>query len=153
MPKHAREWIEELGLEPHPEGGWFRRVYESERLNANGRPVLTSIYYLLESDDFSALHRLDADEQWHFYAGSPLTIHEITSDGSYRATTLSDEGSFQYTVPVGHLFGATVENGYALVGCSVAPGFSFDAFELPARDALLKDYPQHSDLIRRLTRS
>ncbi len=149
----AEKWIKKLGLERHPEGGWFRRIYTSETRNESGRPVLTSIYYLLEQGDFSALHRLKQDEQWHFYAGSPITIHEIDAErGAGKTTTLSAEGPFQYTVKAGCFFGATVSEGFALVGCSVAPGFDFADFELPSRAELLRRFPQHEALILKLTR-
>jgi predicted cupin superfamily sugar epimerase len=149
--KTAREWIEQLQLARHPEGGWYARVYESGLKTEGGRPIMTSIYYLLEAGDFSALHRLKQDEQWHFYHGSLITIHEIDPDGTYTTATLGED-RFQHTVGAGHLFGATVEKGYALVGCTVAPGFDFADFELPPRAELLNDYPQHAGLIVHLTR-
>lgn len=149
--KPAKEWIGELGLEPHPEGGWFRRVYESALKLEGGRPAMTSIYYLLEGGDFSALHRLKSDEQWHFYAGSPITIHELEPDGSIRETTLG-EGVFQYTVAAGNLFGATVDGDYALAGCSVVPGFDFAEFEMPPQAVLLEQFPNQYDFIVRLSR-
>jgi predicted cupin superfamily sugar epimerase len=145
------DWIEELRLAPHPEGGWFRRVYESGIRLQDGRPAMTSIYYLLQDDDFSALHRLKSDEQWHFYQGSSITIHEIDAAGAYGAITLGP-ACFQHTVKSGILFGATVEVGFALVGCTVAPGFDYADFELPSRARLLEDFPQHRDLILRLSR-
>ncbi len=149
--KTVPEWIEELQLARHPEGGWFRRVYESELTVDGTRPAMTSIYYLLEGEDFSALHRLKQDEQWHFYQGSPITIHEIDPSGIYVGTTLG-AGGFQHTVRAENLFGATVEEGYALVGCTVAPGFNFADFELPSRAELLSGYPRHAEVIIRLTR-
>ena len=145
------DWIEELRLAPHPEGGWFRRVHESEIRLQDGRLAMTSIYYLLEAGDFSALHRLSSDEQWHFYAGSPITIHELGPDGSTHATRLGD-GAFQHTVKAGTLFGATVENGYALVGCTVAPGFDFAGFEMPTQYELLAEHPNQYEFIVRLSR-
>lgn len=150
--KTAQDWIRELDLQRHPEGGWFRRVHTSELKTARGRPVMTSIHYLLEGPDFSALHRLQSDEQWHFYAGDPLTLHIIHPDGSTSESTLGPDGPFQATVRAGHLFGATVDGDYALLGCTVAPGFDFDEFELPSRAGLLAAYPEHRRLIERLTR-
>jgi predicted cupin superfamily sugar epimerase len=149
--KSSNHWKSELELEPHPEGGWYRRVFESEKQDADGRSLLTSIYYLLEAPDFSALHRLKSDEQWHFYAGSPITIHEIDPDGHYQETILG-AGAFQHTVRAGNLFGATVGKGYALVGCSVVPGFDFSEFEMPSRFQLLETFPDQYELIIRLTR-
>ncbi len=148
----ASQWIEALGLQPHPEGGWFRRVYASALRLDGGRPAATSILYLLESPSFSALHRLDADEQWHFYRGSPLTIHEIDAQGRYTRTTLSSDGPFQHTVPAGVVFGATVAEGCALAGCTVVPGFDYAGFEMPTREELLRTYPHLGDLMRDLAR-
>lgn len=149
--KSSKHWKKELGLEPHPEGGWYKRVFESGIKLGNGRPAMTSIYYLLEASDFSALHRLQSDEQWHFYAGSPITLHELKSDGQILETVLGAE-CFQYTVEAGNLFGATVENGYALVGCTVVPGFKFSEFEMPPREQLLAEFPNQYDFIVRLSR-
>jgi len=153
MPcKTAQDWITELGLEPHPEGGWFRQVYASELTVDGARPAMTSIYYLLEGGDFSALHRLKQDEQWNFYAGDPITVHIIHADGSASDFTLGPEGPFQAVVKASNLFGATIAGDYALVGCSVAPGFDYADFELPSRIELLETYPQHDALILTLTR-
>lgn len=149
--KTAAEWIEELELERHPEGGWFRRVHESELKTDTNRPCMTSIYYLLEGDDFSALHRLQSEEQWHFYTGSPLTVHEISPDGKYAATTLK-RGSFQYSVKPNNWFGATVDGPFALVGCTVVPGFDYAEFELADAATLRNQYPLRKELIDRLTR-
>ena len=157
--KTARQWIEELQLERHPEGGWFRECYASDILvTADGfpapRPAMTVIYYLLESGDFSALHRLRQDEMWHFYDGSPLTVHTIDPAGNYSPVTLGEHGLRQFTVKGGILFGASVDvpDSCALVACTVSPGFDYDDLEMPARDELLAEFPMHRDLILRLTR-
>ncbi len=149
--KTSNHWKKELGLEPHPEGGWYRRVFESEIKLETGRSAMTSIYYLLEAPDFSALHRLKSDEQWHFYCGDPITIHELDPDGNVTATVLG-RGSFQHTVKGGNWFGASVDEGYALVGCTVAPGFDFLDFELPSRAQLLAAFPNQYEFIVRLSR-
>jgi predicted cupin superfamily sugar epimerase len=151
----AEYWIERLGLKPHPEGGYYAETYRAAQTLPNGRPVATQIYFLLEHGNFSALHRLGSDEIWHFYLGDPLTVHLIEPAGSYRSLRLGPDHSFQGVVPAGCWFGATVENpgGYALVGCTVAPGFDFADFELAEREALSRLYPQHRALIERLTRS
>ncbi|MCF7847671.1 MAG: cupin domain-containing protein [Kiritimatiellales bacterium] len=157
--KTAQEWIEELKLERHPEGGWFRLCYASDILVTpegfpSPRPLMTVIYYLLESGDFSALHRLRQDEMWHFYAGSPLTVHTLDSDGTYFPATLGENGLFQFTVKGGTVFGATVDapDSCALVACTVSPGFDYDDFELPSREELLAAFPAQRGLIVRLTR-
>lgn len=167
--KSAEQWIDCLGLVPLPEeGGWYNEVYRSdeqipdsalpERFSGD-RCFATSIYYLLKSDEFSAFHRIQQEEIWHFYEGSPLTVHEIDLDGNYTAHTLGrdfDAGErFQLTIPRGHWFASsvTVPDSYALVACSVSPGFEFADFEAPARQILLDAYPQHEHIIRPLTRA
>jgi predicted cupin superfamily sugar epimerase len=156
----SHEWIEKLGLERHREGGWFREVYRSSETIPNSalpdrfdgdRTFSTAIYFLLESDDYSALHRIRQDEIWHFYAGSPLTVHCIDSDGAYSKVHVGE--SPMAVIPAGWLFGATVDvpGGFALLGCTVAPGFEFADFEMPARGDLIAAYPEHTAIIERLT--
>jgi uncharacterized protein len=146
----TRFWIETLQLAKHPEGGYYRETYRSER-QTEGRAYSTAIYFLLPANEFSALHRLKSNEVWHFYAGNELTIHLIDSEGTY-ATKRIGVDSFQAVVPAGYWFGATVEQGYALVGCTVSPGFEFCDFELASRAALLRQFPRHRNIIERLTR-
>lgn len=178
--KDARHWIEKLRLEPHPEGGYFRETYRSElhviRAEPGQPPGLlgtraasTGIYFLLEDKNFSAFHRLRSDEMWHFYAGSALVVHVIDPAGSYSSILLGNDPDagqvFQAVVLAGCWFGAQVvedphfwqkqpEVGhpYSLVGCTVAPGFEFEDFELARREELEGKYPQHSEIIRKLTR-
>ena len=92
---------------------------------------------------------------WHFYAGSPLTVHRLCSDGAYRSFVLGQDvergENLQNWVPSGDWFGATVATGYALVGCTVAPGFEFQDFRMGVRAELLEMYPQQEAIIRRLT--
>ena len=162
----AQELIERLDLVRHPEGGWFRRTYRSsetvsalalpERFNGS-RPFSTAIYYLLESGDISALHRIKSDEVWHFYAGSALRIHCLFPDGRYQELRLGADPTareqFQVVVPAGCWFGAELaEEGFALVGCTVAPGFDFSDFEMAEAGPLCDRYPQYAELIMRMTR-
>ena len=159
--------ITALNLQPHPEGGWYRETYRAtESLSPTALPDrfdgqrshATAIYFLLNSESFSVLHRIKSDEQWHFYSGSSLTVHIIHPDGRYApiklGQNLSQGETFQAVVPYGCWFGATVDtpDSYALVGCSVAPGFDFADFEMADRDSLSKEFPQHTELIARLTR-
>ncbi|ATX81090.1 hypothetical protein Ga0123462_0212 [Mariprofundus ferrinatatus] len=159
--------IHQLALKPHPEGGWYREIYRSaESVPPAGLPprfggaraFATSIYFLLEGSDFSAFHRIRQDELWHFYDGDGLTIHVIDKSGGYSRKKLGrnpDQGeAFHHVVAAGDWFGATVSSGgFALVGCTVVPGFDFDDFEMAERHTLLQLYPQHRDIIARLTRS
>ena len=158
----AADLVQRLGLQPHPEGGWFRETYRaSETLTAlprrfdGARSVSTAIYFLLEVGQCSHLHRIRSDEVWHFYAGDPLIVVEIDPEGGLRTTRLGGgEGAvYQHVVPAGAWFGATLAEGgrFTLVGCTVAPGFDFADFELADRAALLAEYPAHQDWIRRLT--
>jgi len=165
MPK-AEHWIEQLQLQPHPEGGWFREVYRAETTipkaglseHFNGeRAHSTSIYFLLAGDEFSALHRINQDELWHFYDGDALTIHVIDKQGQYIEKRLGRDlakgESFQHVVEAGDWFGASVPSGgHALVGCTVAPGFDFADFEMAVRHELLATHPRHKEKILRLTR-
>lgn len=153
--------INNLSLLRHPEGGWYREVYRSdehilqhalpERFSGN-RCFATSIYFLLESGEFSAFHKIHSDETWHFYKGSPLSIHMLDKSGNYSHITLGDGLHFQYTVPAGYWFAAEVQqdNSFALVGCSVSPGFDFADFELAQKSQLLQAFPKHESLITRL---
>jgi predicted cupin superfamily sugar epimerase len=158
----ANYWIDRLRLQRHPEGGYFRETYRaSDTIPAAGLPprfvgeraFSTLIYFLLPGMEYSALHRIRSDEVWHFYSGSSLTIHVIDADGGYAPLQFGSD-SFQAVVPAGCWFGATVDDpdSYALVGCTMAPGFDFADFELGRRDHLIALYPRHRALIERLTK-
>jgi uncharacterized protein len=165
---NAQYWIDELKLEPHPEGGFYRQTYRAPLVIEQSalppvfqgpRSASTAIYFLLAGEDFSALHRLAADEVWHFYAGSALLVHSIDTHGQHKVIKLGHDPDraeqFQHVVPAGHWFGCCLElpNTYALVGCTVAPGFDFVDFEMANRAALITQYPQHRNLISNLTRT
>jgi len=165
--KRMDDLVRHLGLQPHPEGGWYRETWRATEIIASeslpsrfpaARCHGTAIYYLLGPGDFSALHRIRSDELWHFYAGSTLRIHVIEPNGDCRTERLGSDlaqgDRYQVMVPHGCWFGADVEaeNGFSLVGCTVSPGFDFADFELGERRALLRQYPQHKALINALTR-
>jgi uncharacterized protein len=167
MPKSAQYWIDKLNLIAHPEGGYYRETYRSElSIPREGLPpqfpgprlVSTAIYFLLDGENFSAFHRLRSDELWHFYAGSPITVHVIEPDGGYSEIQLGgdpDAGDLlQAAVKAGHWFASRVRDpkAFALAGCTVAPGFDFADFELGKREDLVRLYPQHRNLIESLTR-
>ncbi|HSU30927.1 MAG TPA: cupin domain-containing protein [Bryobacteraceae bacterium] len=164
----AQYWIAHLGLKPHPEGGFFRETYRSEVVipesallptSRGSRSASTAIYFLLAGGDFSALHRLAGDEVWHFYAGATLLVHSIDSNGNHSVIRLGQNAEaneqLQCVVPGRYWFGACLEwpDAYALVGCTVTPGFDFSDFEMARRADLLAQYPQHSDVIYKLTRA
>jgi uncharacterized protein len=159
----AAHWIEALQLSPHPEGGYYRVTYTSQLKIAQGalpagfhgdRVASTAIYFLLAGKDFSAFHRIASDEMWHFYAGSALQIFVIDAAGDLSELRLGGAGSFQAWVPGDCWFASRVADGtgFALVGCTVAPGFDFADFELAKREDLVGVYPQHRALIEQLTR-
>lgn len=165
--RDAKYWIEKLRLEPHPEGGYFRQTYKSDLMIARealpgfsgARPASTAIYFLLEGENFSAFHRLRSDEAWHFYCGSPLVVHVINAGGHYSSILLGSNPEakqlFQAVVNAGCWFASEVQDhkSWALVGCTVAPGFEFEDFELARREELVRQFPQHRKLIERLTRT
>ena len=153
----ALHLIRRLGLEPHPEGGFYRETYRSEERVQRGVPSVeraaaTAIYYLLADDAYSAWHRIQSDELWHFH------VHVLEDDGTVRTHRLGhaaeDEMAvYQAVVPAGRWFAAervAGAHGYALVGCTVAPGFEFSEFELAEGHVLLKSHAAHDSLIRKL---
>ncbi|MEM6261595.1 MAG: cupin domain-containing protein [Bacteroidota bacterium] len=160
-------WVEALELLPHPEGGFYKETYRSTESHAQGhlpdrfsgdRSYGTGIYFLLTAGNFSAFHRIQSDELWHFYAGDPLSIHVIHPTGEYVHLKLGQQPDlgmpFQQMVPARSWFASEVMEGgaYSLVGCTVAPGFDFADFELAEADKLSKAFTAHEALIRRLTR-
>ena len=161
----AQYWIHHLGLSPHPEGGYYRVTYKSDLTIVRSalpssyqgdRSASTAIYFLLDEGNFSAFHRIASDEVWHFYAGSSLVVYVIDPEGNYSELHLgSDEGEeFQAVVKAGCWFASRVRDavGFALVGCTVAPGFDFADFELGVRSELIRAFPAHRKLIEELTR-
>lgn len=149
-------WIDHLDLMPHPEGGYYAETYRA-KANDGVRAASTGIYFLLAGGDVSHFHSIDADEMWHFYAGHPLRVHMIDAAGVYTHFDLGNDPAagqvFQAVVPAAVWFGASllVKSTYALVGCTVAPGFEFEHFQLATRAGLLADYPDHADIISELT--
>ncbi|HEY3308267.1 MAG TPA: cupin domain-containing protein [Desulfuromonadaceae bacterium] len=166
--RNSAYWISKLDLARHPEGGFFKESYRSaeviplcglpERFDEE-RSFSTAIYFLLNGDDISALHRIKSDELWHFYDGVSLALQIIDLQGSHYSILLGrdlEKGEqLQAVVPAGCWFGAELADSddYALVGCSVAPGFDFNDFELATNTELVALFPQHEALIGRLTRS
>lgn len=167
----VEEIVRALGLGPHPEGGFYRETYRAplvlphaaiEATHGGARAASTAIHFLVPRGSFSALHRIASDEVWHFYAGAPLEIVEISASGVLRTTRLGNaltEGEIpQHVVPAGAWFGSRLAHGseargdHALVGCTVAPGFDFADFELAVRSELTARFPAHAALIASLTR-
>ncbi len=155
----AERLIAALRLTPHPEGGWYRETYRSpDRVTTSlgtVRSATTSIYFLLTSNAFSAFHRLASDETWHFYRGDPVTIEVIAPSGTHQRHVIGVGDALQTTVAANAYFASHVDapDGFALVGCDVAPGFDFADFHLTTRSMLTAAYPQFAPLIARYTRS
>jgi predicted cupin superfamily sugar epimerase len=129
----AEQAIALLGLEPHPEGGFFRETFRDSAPPC-GRPASTAIYYLLRTGDVSRWHRIDAVEVWHWYAGAPLQLR-ISEDGrrlvgARLGSALAAGERPQAVVPKGAWQSAASLGAWTLVGCTVAPGFEFGGFEL-----------------------
>jgi predicted cupin superfamily sugar epimerase len=164
--KSAAYWKEKLQLESHVEGGSFREIYRAGLILQRGtltpehndsRSASTAIYFLLERGDFSAFHRIASDELWHFYYGDTLTIYEIDQNGILTRHLLGNDvehGAMPVVcIKAGSWFGSLVGEGtYTLCGCTVAPGFDFNDFELAERAVLTASYPQHKVVIDKLTR-
>ena len=162
----VQEIIKHLGLKPHPEGGFYKETYRSdEMIPANVIPpryhsdkyLCTAIYYLLTEDSFSAMHRLQADELFHFYMGDPVMILCLYPDGHGETIILGHDivsgHCPQCLIPHDVWLGARIIEGgrFALMGTTVAPGFNFEDLEMGKRRALIEMYPGHADLIECLT--
>ena len=152
-----QQLIDALGLLPHPEGGFYKETYRSElTLEGQERNLLTSIYFLLTSENVSRFHRIKSDELWYFHAGSPLIVHTLSERGHmqhYLGLDLSKGQQPFLWIPKDTIFGSTVleKESFSLVSCAVAPGFDFRDFELFERPELLAAYPDHSEIVERLT--
>jgi predicted cupin superfamily sugar epimerase len=147
---NAAQVIALLGLEPLPlEGGHWARTWNDA--------YSTSIYFLLQPDDFSALHRLEAAEMWHYYAGSPARLLQLGPGGASTSTTLATDlaggGRPFAAVPAGTWMGAETEGSWTLLGTTMAPAYRQEMFTLGDREALTAAYPERADEIARLTRT
>ena len=143
------EVAELLGLAPLPsEGAMWARTWRDE----NG----TAIYYLMQPDDFSALHRLDGPELWHHYAGHPVEMLLLDPDGGVRRPLLGDDlaaGERPFVaVPGGVWMGAGTTGDWSLVGATMAPPYREEGFELGSFAELVALYPDAADHIARYAR-
>ena len=156
--------IDTLGLEPHPERGYYRETYRSSSDVQSGRhggsrAASTAIYFLVTaSEPATFLHRLLSDEVFHLYDGGPLEILRLFPDGAWDVAVLGMDLAAgarpQVVIPAGTWFGTELRQGapYCLVGCTVAPGFDFADFELAQGPELEARYPAAADRIRRMSR-
>lgn len=130
--------IAALGLRPHPEGGHYRETYRDPRL-VEGRAFSTAIYYLLKAGEASRWHRIDAAEIWHWYGGDALSLMIAVGSESHEivlGSKIEADQRPQAVVPAGAWQSARSLGAYSLVGCTVAPGFRFESFELAPPDFL-----------------
>lgn len=163
MHQKARYYIDKLELKKHPEGGYYREIYRAGEMfftetippkKLNKKNISTSIYFLLSGRDKSYFHRLKSDEIWHFYDGCDVKLYLIDEKGNLSDVLLGKTSEqFQLIIPKNTWFAAelTEKNSFALVGCTVAPGFDFNDFELAKREVLLKQFPGHKSIINRFT--
>lgn len=164
----AQEIIEKLALVPLPEeGGFYRETYRSIGKipssalpnHSSERNYATAIYYLLTPTEFSGLHNVKSDEIFHFYAGDPVEMLWLRPNGEAESFVLGSDfmsGHLpQIVVPQGIWQGTKLIKGgeWALLGCTVSPGFDFADFGLKTRDEFLKLFPQHREKVMAYTRA
>lgn len=159
MNRNVSDLIALLDLKPHPEGGFYRETYRSDKVAGEPlRALSTAIYYLLVADTFSELHRLTADEIFHFYLGDTVEMLQLFEDGQAKVVKLGQNlaagEQLQVVLPAGVWFGSRLVAGgtYALMGTTVAPGFDFVDFERGNRAELQERYCEYSRMISDLTR-
>ncbi len=149
------DFITALKMEAHVEGGYCCELFKSSEQSGE-RPLSSSIYYLLKARQVSKFHRLKSDELWFYHYGTSLLIHQIDDAGNLSTERLGlavDRGEQpQRLVPRNHIFGAELagQDGFCLVSCVVSPGFDYRDFELFSGAELLRLFPQHAAVIRRL---
>ena len=139
MSARAEELVRELGLAPHPEGGFYRELFRSRRMvrtddGRSERWAATTIYYLLRGSDVNRWHRVASDELWHFYEGAPIELHLLDAQVTrVRSEVLGTVGAVSApvrVVPAGCWQAVRCTGEYTLAGCTVAPGFEFSDFRL-----------------------
>ncbi|RKY95152.1 MAG: hypothetical protein DRQ13_07450 [Ignavibacteriae bacterium] len=167
MDKQAQKYIEKLQLKLHPEGGYYKEIYRAGEIilpehlpkrYKSSRNFSTSIYFLLEGNQVSNFHRLKSDEQWHFYDGSSIVLYVIDEAGNLNKILLGrsiEKGeSLQTVIKYNSWFAAELSNktSFALISCTVTPGFDFNDFELGNRDELIKTFPHFGELFYKLAK-
>lgn len=156
IQERITELISRYGLIDHPEGGYYKETFRAP-VTDNERSTMSSIYYLLHEDNFSALHTIDANECWYHHEGGVLEIHTFHPEHGYAVKRLGSSSEVAepfFIVPAGTVFGSCLadKNSYCLVSCAVAPAFEFEYFEINKRAELLERFPGHEEVIVQLTR-
>ncbi|HEX9596782.1 MAG TPA: cupin domain-containing protein, partial [Anaerolineales bacterium] len=130
--KEAARLVKKLGLEKHPEGGYFKQTYRSDTIvNVEGyngpRKISTAVDYMLVGGQFSAFHRIKSEEIWHYYAGGSIMLHAIDKDGKLSKIKIGRGGTLQVVMKAGTWLAASLNNkkSYCLLGCTVSPGFDY----------------------------
>lgn len=158
---NANYWIEKLALEKHIEGGYYKQIYHSEKKckEYNNRNLATCIFYLLNGNEYSAFHKINGDEIWHFFIGSSLTIYIINEASSELkiekiGPNLDKQENLQLVIQEGDWLAAEVndKSSFTLVGCTVIPGFDFKYFEIAKRNSLIYKLPRFKRIIEKLTK-
>ena len=151
--------IKKLGLEKHPEGGYFKQTYKSDTaVDFEGydgpRSISSAVYYMLVGHQFSAFHKLKSDEIWHHYAGGSITLYALDGDGKLFKRRIGRDGASQAVMKADIWFAATLDSkkSYCLLGCTMSPGFEYRDWALGKRVELLGKYPQHRKIICRYTK-
>jgi len=161
MDNNSQYWIEKLELVKHIEGGFYKQIYASNKRcqEYGNRNLGTSIFYLLDGNDFSAFHKINGDEIWHFFIGSSLTIYIFNEkDSKLKIVKLGkdlDKGeNLQVIINEGNWFAAEVndKSSFTLVGCTVIPGFEFKNFKLAKKKSLLLKFPSYKWIIEKLAK-
>lgn len=153
------ELVEKLEMKAHPEGGFYAETYRSDaelETSTGKRSLITSIYFLLRSEDVSHFHRIKSDELWFWHEGSPLSVHLLGEKGHeiLKLGPVTKSGFLpQHLVKGNTIFGSSVDEpeSYALVSCVVAPGFDFRDFVLFQAEDLIPLFPEAEEIIRKLT--
>lgn len=158
--KTAQDWIMQLELQPHPEGGYYREMYRSaDSISQSALPsqftgdrsFATHIFFLLSQGNISAFHRIRSDEMWHHYDGEGLELLVLYQEKMQTIRLGKDWQAGEqlfYAVPAGAWFAARCIGQYALMGCTVAPGFDFVDFELAEYAVLAPQYPQYAAVLK-----
>jgi predicted cupin superfamily sugar epimerase len=161
-PMTAAEVKQLLHLQPHPrEGGWYVRTWEAAEFiasTAGSRRTSTAIYYLLEPETFSEMHVLESDEIFHHYLGGSVEMLQLLADGTAALTVIGKDIAAgekpQHVVPRGVWQGSRLLSGdWALLGCTVSPGFEFEDYRAAGFEELAAHWPLQRERIRALTRS
>jgi predicted cupin superfamily sugar epimerase len=158
-----KDYIEKLNLQPHPEGGYYRRNWQSSfaadvkdisgKITHPKRALGSSILYFLPSLERCAWHRVSCEEMWHHYSGSPLKIHLVSNQKGWETIILGSDilkGEVpQFVIPPRTWFCAEVinEDSYSFCGCSLWPAFTYADFELAEKSRLIDEFPQYKERI------